>query len=95
MILFLDLTTTRLEWFSLHSRTVGLLHRAGQEDYDSPQLLSMDRCVSSFFFVTSTFSFKTITSKWYPDIKLHCPDTSMILVGRELTCEMIKKTLLI
>ena len=33
------------------------------------------------FSVTSPSSFENVTSKWYPEIKHHCPDAPMILVG--------------
>jgi GTPase SAR1 family protein len=35
------------------------------------------------FSVTSPSSFENVTSKWYPEIKHHCPDAPMILVGKE------------
>lgn len=30
----------------------------------------------------SPSSFENVTSKWYPEIKHHCPDAPMILVGK-------------
>lgn len=43
-----------------------------------------------FFFVVAYFSpssFENVTSKWYPEIKHHCPDAPMILVGTYLRVE--------
>ncbi|PRD27910.1 UNVERIFIED_CONTAM: Rac1 [Trichonephila clavipes] len=33
------------------------------------------------FSVVSPSSFENVTSKWYPEIKHHCPDAPIILVG--------------
>lgn len=33
----------------------------------------------------SPSSFENVTSKWYPEIKHHCPDAPMILVGKHNT----------
>ena len=33
----------------------------------------------------SPSSFENVTSKWYPEIKHHCPDAPMILVGKKFT----------
>lgn len=34
-----------------------------------------------YLFYFSPSSFENVTSKWYPEIKHHCPDAPMILVG--------------
>lgn len=33
------------------------------------------------YSVASPSSFENVTSKWYPEIKHHCPDAPLILVG--------------
>lgn len=34
------------------------------------------------FLFNSPSSFENVTSKWYPEIKHHCPDAPIILVGQ-------------
>ncbi|KAH8326480.1 hypothetical protein KR067_008787 [Drosophila pandora] len=64
--------------------SLGLWDTAGQEDYDRLRPLSYPQtdvfliCYS----VASPSSFENVTSKWYPEIKHHCPDAPIILVGK-------------
>lgn len=67
--------------------SLGLWDTAGQEDYDRLRPLSYPQtdvfliCYS----VASPSSFENVTSKWYPEIKHHCPDAPIILVGEYLS----------
>lgn len=69
------------------SVSLGLWDTAGQEDYDRLRPLSYPQTDVFLicFSVASPSSFENVTSKWYPEIKHHCPDAPMILVG-ELSC---------
>lgn len=64
--------------------SLGLWDTAGQEDYDRLRPLSYPQtdvfliCYS----VVSPSSFDNVTSKWYPELKHHCPDAPIILVGK-------------
>lgn len=74
--------------------SLGLWDTAGQEDYDRLRPLSYPQTDVFLicFSVTSPSSFENVTSKWYPEIKHHCPDAPMILVGTlfiHLNCQTI------
>nr|CAD7429553.1 unnamed protein product [Timema monikensis] len=45
------------------------------------------------FSVTSPSSFENVTSKWCPEIKHHCPDAPMILVGTKIDLRDDRETL--
>jgi len=45
------------------------------------------------FSVASPSSFENVVSKWYPEIKHHCPDAPMILVGTKIDLREDKETL--
>ena len=57
---------------------------AGQEDYDRLRPLSYPQTDVFLicFSVVSPSSFENVTSKWYPEIKHHCPDAPILVVGR-------------
>jgi len=61
-------------------------HIAGQEDYDRLRPLSYPQtdvflvCYS----IVSPSSFENVTSKWFPEIKHHCPDAPILLIGESL-----------
>ncbi|CAI6360495.1 unnamed protein product [Macrosiphum euphorbiae] len=63
--------------------SLGLWDTAGQEDYDRLRPLSYPQTDVFLvcFSVASPSSFENVVSKWYPEIKHHCPDAPMILVG--------------
>lgn len=69
------------------SVSLGLWDTAGQEDYDRLRPLSYPQTDVFLicFSVASPSSFENVTSKWYPEIKHHCPDAPMILVGKMLS----------
>jgi Ras-related C3 botulinum toxin substrate 1 len=62
---------------------LNLWDTAGQEDYDRLRPLSYPH--SDVFLVcysiVSPASFENIRNKWYPEVKHHCPDVPIILVG--------------
>lgn len=66
--------------------SLGLWDTAGQEDYDRLRPLSYPQTDVFLicFSVASPSSFENVTSKWYPEIKHHCPDAPIILVGNYL-----------
>ncbi|XP_065575922.1 ras-related C3 botulinum toxin substrate 1-like isoform X1 [Artemia franciscana] len=66
--------------------SLGLWDTAGQEDYDRLRPLSYPQTDVFLicFSVISPSSYENVTSKWYPEIKHHCPDAPIILVGTKI-----------
>ena len=70
--------------------SLGLWDTAGQEDYDRLRPLSYPQtdvfliCYS----VVSPSSFDNVSSKWVPEIRHHCADTPVLLIGElaQLSC---------
>ncbi|XP_034952220.1 ras-like GTP-binding protein RhoL [Chelonus insularis] len=56
---------------------------AGQEDYERLRPLSYPNtdCFLLCFSISARSSFENILSKWYPEIKHHCPNVPIVLVG--------------
>lgn len=56
---------------------------AGQEDYERLRPLSYPNtdCFLLCFSVGSHSSFENIFSKWYPEIRQHCPNVPIVLVA--------------
>ncbi|XP_053978175.1 ras-like GTP-binding protein RhoL [Hylaeus anthracinus] len=56
---------------------------AGQEDYERIRPLSYPNtdCFLICFSVNSRSSFDNVANKWHPEIKHHCPNTPVVLVG--------------
>ncbi|XP_063603195.1 ras-related C3 botulinum toxin substrate 1-like [Penaeus indicus] len=75
--------------------SLGLWDTAGQEDYDRLRPLSYPQTDVFLicFSVVSPSSFENVTSKWYPEIKHHCPDAPIILVGTKIDLREDKETL--
>jgi len=74
---------------------LGLWDTAGQEDYDRLRPLSYPQtdvfliCYS----VVNPTSYENVRSKWYPEVRHHCPDKPIILVGTKLDLRDDSKTL--
>lgn len=68
------------------SVSLGLWDTAGQEDYDRLRPLSYPQTDVFLicFSVVSPSSFDNVTTKWYPEIKHHCPDAPLLLVGTKI-----------
>ena len=80
--------------------SLGLWDTAGQEDYDRLRPLSYPQTDVFLicFSVVSPSSFENVTSKWCPEIKHHCADAPILLVGmlliildQLLFCEIYKE----
>ncbi|XP_063974709.1 ras-like GTP-binding protein RhoL [Diachasmimorpha longicaudata] len=56
---------------------------AGQEDYERLRPLSYPNtdCFLLCFSISARSSFENVASKWYPEIKFHCPNVPIVLVG--------------
>ena len=63
--------------------SLGLWDTAAQEDFDRLRPLSYPQTDVFLicFSVVSPSSFENVTSKWCPEIKHHCADAPILLVG--------------
>ncbi|XP_012279005.1 ras-like GTP-binding protein RhoL [Orussus abietinus] len=63
--------------------SMALWDTAGQEDYERLRPLSYPNtdCFLLCFSVSARSSYANVSSKWYPEIKFHCPNTPIVLVG--------------
>ncbi|XP_041357607.1 ras-related C3 botulinum toxin substrate 1-like [Gigantopelta aegis] len=66
--------------------SLGLWDTAGQEDYDRLRPLSYPQTDVFLicFSVVSPSSHENVTTKWQPEIKHHCPDAPIIIVGTKI-----------
>lgn len=66
--------------------TLGLWDTAGQEGYQNIRPLSYPgtHVFIICFSVVSKASFENAESKWYPEVRTHCPHTPMILCGTKM-----------
>eukprot|EP01123_Difflugia_compressa_P008211 TRINITY_DN2395_c0_g1_i1.p1 TRINITY_DN2395_c0_g1~~TRINITY_DN2395_c0_g1_i1.p1 ORF type:complete len:192 (-),score=41.52 TRINITY_DN2395_c0_g1_i1:36-611(-) len=64
----------------------GLWDTAGQEDYDRLRPLSYPQTdvFLAMFSVVSPVSFINVQSKWIPEVRHHCPQTPILLVGTKI-----------
>ncbi|XP_058805063.1 ras-like GTP-binding protein RhoL [Phymastichus coffea] len=62
---------------------VTLWDTAGQEDYERLRPLSYPNtdCFLLCFSISARSSYENIASKWYPELKIHCPNIPIILIG--------------
>jgi len=62
---------------------LGLWDTAGQEDYDRLRPLSYPQTdiFLVVYSVISPNSFDNVKAKWWPELRHHCPETPIILVG--------------
>ncbi|KAK7090176.1 ras-related C3 botulinum toxin substrate 1-like [Littorina saxatilis] len=66
--------------------SLGLWDTAGQEDYDRLRPLSYPQTDVFLicFSVVSPSSYENVLTKWNPEIKHHCPDAPVIVVGTKI-----------
>ncbi|CAH1780801.1 unnamed protein product [Owenia fusiformis] len=65
---------------------LGLWDTAGQEDYDRLRPLSYPQTDVFLvcFSVISPSSFENVNTKWMPEIKHHCPEAPVLLIGTKI-----------
>jgi len=66
--------------------SLGLWDTAGQEDYDKLRPLSYPSTDVFLlcFSVVSEVSFKNVKARWLREVRHHCPNSKLILVGTKL-----------
>lgn len=66
--------------------SLGLWDTAGQEDYDKLRPLSYPQTdvFLMCFSVDNPNSYDHVASKWYPEVKEHCPGVPIVLVGLKI-----------
>ncbi|XP_059048612.1 ras-related C3 botulinum toxin substrate 1-like, partial [Achroia grisella] len=75
--------------------TLGLLDTSGSEDYDRLRALSYPYTDAFLicFAINNIYSFESVYSKWYPEIRQFSPNTPVILVGTKIDLRDDKKTI--
>ncbi len=66
--------------------TLQLWDTAGQSDYDRLRPLSYleTNCFILCYSSVNPVSFANVESKWYPELRFHCPDTPTVLVATKI-----------
>ncbi|XP_041093867.1 ras-related C3 botulinum toxin substrate 2-like isoform X1 [Polyodon spathula] len=74
---------------------LGLWDTAGQEEYDRLRPLSYPQTDVFLicFSLVSPATYKNVQTKWYPEVRHHCPSTPIILVGTKLDLRDEKETI--
>jgi Ras-related C3 botulinum toxin substrate 1 len=67
----------------------------GQEEYDRLRPLSYPHTDVAILAlsVVSPSSFENIVAKWFPEIRHHCPDVPIILLGLKMDLRNDPKTI--
>ncbi|KAH9512804.1 Rho GTPase protein rac1 [Bulinus truncatus] len=75
--------------------SLGLWDTAGQEDYDRLRPLSYPQTDVFLicFSVVSPSSYENVLTKWNPEIKHHCPEAPVIVVGTKIDLRENKETI--
>ncbi|KAK2141744.1 hypothetical protein LSH36_1049g00055 [Paralvinella palmiformis] len=65
---------------------LALWDTAGQEDYDRLRPLSYPQTDVFLicFSTVSPSSYENVTTKWYPEVRHHCPDAPILLIGTKI-----------
>jgi len=75
--------------------SLGLWDTAGQEDFQSIRPLSYKQAdvFLMFFSVALPSSAENIRAKWLTEVRLHCPDTPLFLIGSQIDLRDNPKTI--
>ncbi|RXN23606.1 ras-related C3 botulinum toxin substrate 1 [Labeo rohita] len=75
--------------------TLAIWDTTGQEDYDRLQPLSYHQTdvYLMCFSLVDPDSLENVCVRWYPEVRHHCPDTPIILVGTKLDLRDDKDTI--
>ena len=75
--------------------TIRMMDTPGQEDYDRlrPLCFPQTNVFLVCFSLVDPGSFENVKEKWVPEVRHHCPDTPIILVGTKLDLKDDQDTL--
>lgn len=74
---------------------LNLWDTAGQEEYDRLRPLSYPSAEVFLlcFSLVNHASFDDISNKWYPEVKHHCPNTPLVLIGTKCDLTIVRSVL--